>query len=906
MKRTLAILLAVCLLLTASSVATVASAATAQTHNFTQLQGYYKTQGRVEVVDGALNMDTSSSGFEFYFYGSGNVTMGADVWCKYTNNMFFTVIVDGVRHSSVEVYTGTTAKSVYKNITLVENLAEGYHHIEVYKQTEASSALVTVWGVTFAGTPVVAPPEDNIVIEVVGDSISGGASNLATNDTANASYPVYQDGLQTYAYLTGEALGANVRVTQTSGYGCCGGWNSQGTGLNLQDMFPYTSYWRDHTDAGLYEFNPPADIVVINLGTNDASAAKYGKINLTNEQFKAGAKNLMTMARQKNPNAKIVWVTGMMGVTYQTELTAAVAELGGAAGGYFFTILPEGTSGGEGHPNVAQHRAAATVLTAFLLENCLPQNYKANFTDTATLQATVNNAKTVSAPSAALTQAITLAQMDIDCGTTDAYRLGVRKTAIEEAMNGAAIGLNLMPVKGVTQTPYSNDIHYVWPYYDTPGMVTLYKGGEGHYWPYVHTEYQQLLNTKATPFLTVEVQSTAEWNIHIAYLDKNGTRQTGAASTVDGRAADYAANAERTTHRIDFGSYVAAQGHADSDGYVTIVGCDIYVVGVTDTYVQLHTCAFAAQPQEVLPDRISGSYAVTDGLLATLAKDTTAEQLIAAGQEMTEMRSGMERIEDVTNYEEDVVFAAGDDEKITAPMTGNISIRNVTFGYSRQAAPVLKDFSLELTPGRKVALVGSSGCGKSTIARLVAGLYQPWEGEILFDGKPMSAYDRAAFTSSVAVVDQDIFLFSGTVKDNFRFADGTITDADMIRAARDAQVHEAILKHEGGYDARIAEGGSNFSGGQRQQLEIARALAGNPSILILDEATSALDAQSEALVMDAIKARGMTMLLVAHRLSTIREADVILVMKDGVVTERGTHEELLALNGDYAALVSAS
>ena len=311
-----------------------------------------------------------------------------------------------------------------------------------------------------------------------------------------------------------------------------------------------------------------------------------------------------------------------------------------------------------------------------------------------------------------------------------------------------------------------------------------------------------------------------------------------------------------------------------------------------------------------------GALLIIDGVLTTgmlLALQsllqsfmTPASQMIAAGQEMTEMRSGMERIEDVTNYEEDVVFAAGDDEKITAPMTGKVSIRNVTFGYSRQAAPVLKDFSLELTPGRKVALVGSSGCGKSTIARLVAGLYQPWEGEILFDGKPMSAYDRAAFTSSVAVVDQDIFLFSGTVKDNFRFADGTITDADMIRAARDAQVHEAILKHEGGYDARIAEGGSNFSGGQRQQLEIARALAGNPSILILDEATSALDAQTEALVMDAIKARGMTMLLVAHRLSTIRDADEILVLKNGVVTERGTHEELLALNGDYAALVSAS
>lgn len=302
---------------------------------------------------------------------------------------------------------------------------------------------------------------------------------------------------------------------------------------------------------------------------------------------------------------------------------------------------------------------------------------------------------------------------------------------------------------------------------------------------------------------------------------------------------------------------------------------------------------------------------LTTGLLLALQSllqsfITPAEQLIAAGQEMTEMKSSMERIEDVTNYQQDPVFNQPEGELMTDSLSGHVSIRHMTFGYSRQSPPLLKDFSLELTPGRKVALVGSSGCGKSTIARLVAGLYQPWGGEILFDGKPQSAYDRAAFTSSVAVVDQDIFLFSGTVKDNFRFADGTITEADMIRAARDAQIHEAILKHEGGYDAHIAEGGGNFSGGQRQQLEIARTLAGNPSILILDEATSALDAQTEALVMDAIKQRGMTMLLVAHRLSTIRDADEILVLKNGTVTERGTHDELLALDGDYAALVSAS
>ncbi len=282
-----------------------------------------------------------------------------------------------------------------------------------------------------------------------------------------------------------------------------------------------------------------------------------------------------------------------------------------------------------------------------------------------------------------------------------------------------------------------------------------------------------------------------------------------------------------------------------------------------------------------------------------------AQNLVEAGQTLQELRTEMERVEDVMKYP---VAVDCDDDELDEDanykkLSGNVELQNVTFGYSNLEPPLIENFSMKLEPGSRIAFVGASGSGKSTIAKLISGLYRPWKGEILFDGKRIDEINRSVFTGSVAVVDQDIILFDDTIENNIKMWDNTIKHFEVVLAARDAQIHDDIMMREGGYSYKLSEGGRDFSGGQRQRLEIARVLAMDPTIIIMDEATSALDAKTEFDVVNAIKERDITCIIIAHRLSTIRDCDEIIVLDNGKVVERGTHSELMALGGAYTELV---
>ena len=345
----------------------------------------------------------------------------------------------------------------------------------------------------------------------------------------------------------------------------------------------------------------------------------------------------------------------------------------------------------------------------------------------------------------------------------------------------------------------------------------------------------------------------------------------------------------------------------------------------TEQLLKVQTEVLGAVPRFLMPASTAiilglGGLRVMDGAVSMgmlvafqslmLGFITPVNRMVDLGSTLQEVHADIDRLDDVLSASADRPpgrRAADDSSDLSnvSKLSGYLEMRNVTFGYSPLDPPLIENFDLSLRPGSRVALVGGSGCGKTTIAKLVCGLYAPWSGEVAFDGRPRQDVPHRLMASSFAVVDQEVVLFEGSVRDNLTLWDPTISESDMVRAAEDACMHEEISSRPEHYHSRVEEGGRNFSGGQRQRLEIARALVTNPVLLVLDEATSALDPTTEAAIDDNLRRRGCTCLIVAHRLSTIRDCDEIVVLERGRVVQRGTHDKMKAVPGPYRQLIAA-
>ena len=304
---------------------------------------------------------------------------------------------------------------------------------------------------------------------------------------------------------------------------------------------------------------------------------------------------------------------------------------------------------------------------------------------------------------------------------------------------------------------------------------------------------------------------------------------------------------------------------------------------------------------------LAGFYILAEMFLAPVGR------FLELAEKRQALATDLQRLDDISRATEDPVFERRNPESESIPtfngrlqLAGQLQLRNVTFGFNKSRPPLLKDFNLVIKPGQRVAVVGPSGSGKSTLARLASGIYQPWSGEILFDGHPRDEIPEEVLRRSISMVDQDVVLFSASLRDNITLWNPAVPDEVIFAATRDARIHDDILVRPQGYSTLVEEGGSNFSGGQRQRLEIARALVGDPTLLILDEATSALDAATEEEVDEALRRRGAACLIVAHRLSTVRDCDEIIVLDKGVEVQRGTHDALIAdRDGTYYKLVKS-